>query len=478
MVLLMKRLLPLLFLITLQGHAQLPMTLATQEALLPDVRGIDRVSEPVSVGLPLPDSAGITGANQFGCTGSKVCQFRWLASWPDGHWKWVQFDYQDSMRAGKLDTSISLTSSAGNRGANLAIDADPENPNTGTISVDTGAEGCRFIVQKANFDVLHSVVCRGRAIVAGGGAGLELMGPAFDATPTATCVFNSTCSTSYRSTNDKKSQCLVEENGLPVFAKQYRGTVSHSIHRLSVVTAGIASTVGLRFPVVQYANLGKQNISIVWKSTDSLDRLGVILRALEDCRAVRILRHPCGYISSVLRGEAQAKFVSAVRTSEDYGIIQSLLRTTAYRRGLTIDHMREFHPVERMAWIWVLMNEKAAEDTAFDERCTCVRYEDVCQDPMNKVKELFRFCGLLWNSQTQNFIEASTLTSQTRGLHGIKLEEQRYYSVFKDPLRSANKWKSTLKPEDIQRVYRVLAQSDLSRLYPDLEEAPRIPPSA
>jgi hypothetical protein len=264
---------------------------------------------------------------------------------------------------------------------------------------------------------------------------------------------------------------------LPVFAKQYRGRIPHSIHRLSVVTVGLASAVGFRLPVLQCADVDKRDVCVVWKSTDSLDRLGVILRTLEDCRAIRILRHPCGYISSVLRGEAQRKFISAVPASEDYGIMQILLQATAHPRGLTVDLLRQCHPVERMAWIWVLMNEKAAEDTASDDRCTWVRYEDVCRAPVSKVKELFNFCGLSWNSQTANFINASTLASQGRAPQ-ISHQEQRYYSVFRDPLKSANKWKSELKPEDIERVYRVLRQSDLIRLYPESEDVPWIQPVA
>ena len=251
-VLSMKQLLFIFVLISLPGLAQLPVTLTTQEALLPEVHGIDRVNEPVSVGLPLPDSAGITSANQLGCSGSRVCQFRWLASWPDGHWKWVQFDYQASLRAGRMDTSTSLIGGTGNPGANLAIDSDPENPNAGTITVDTGVGGCRFIVQKATFDVLHSVVCRGKTIVAGGGVGLELMGPAFDSAPTATCVFNSTCATSYRSTNDKKSQCLIEENGPAQVAIKCTGSLRD-----------MAGNKYMGFLVRMHFYLGKQRVKVI-----------------------------------------------------------------------------------------------------------------------------------------------------------------------------------------------------------------------
>jgi hypothetical protein len=74
--------------------------------------------------------------------------------------------------------------------------------------------------------------------------------------------------------------------------------------------------------------------------------------------------------------------------------------------------MRSFHPVERMAWIWVLLNEKAERDTADDARCTLVRYDDVCRDPMNKPQALFSFCGLDWDRQTVDFIRTRTLESK------------------------------------------------------------------
>jgi hypothetical protein len=182
---------------------------------------------------------------------------------------------------------------------------------------------------------------------------------------------------------------------------------------------------------------------------------------VSDCRIVHIVRHPCGYIASVLRGEAQGKFVSSVKTSEDYGIIETLLATPAgRRRQLTVGQLRQLHPVERMAWIWVLLNEKAQDDTAHDSRCTRICYEDVCRDPLRKTMELFSFCELPWDRQTEDFIKGSTQASKSSG---------RYYSIFRDPLQSAEKWKKEMKPEDIERVYRVVRHSDLIRLYPESE---------
>jgi hypothetical protein len=257
---------------------------------------------------------------------------------------------------------------------------------------------------------------------------------------------------------------------MPVFSKQYRSAWAQCVHRGSVLATTAAGSIGRKLPVLQAADVYSPEIRVVWKSTDSLGRLGVILRVIEDCRAVRILRHPCGYISSVLRGEAQQKFVASVPTSEDYGLMQILLEAAGrFRRGLSVERLRQFHPVERMAWMWVLLNEKAMADTAGHERCASVRYEDVCFQPEEKVKELFSFFGLGWSAQTLDFIRASTLVSQRRGLERITQNEQRYYSVFRNPALAAEKWKSELRPEDIERVYRVLRQSDLIRAYPEPE---------
>jgi hypothetical protein len=98
-----------------------------------------------------------------------------------------------------------------------------------------------------------------------------------------------------------------------------------------------------------------------------------------------------------------------------------------------------------------------------------VRYEDVCRDPTGKAKELFSFCGLAWSEQTSKFIQASTLGVQPSKFEQLTQDSQRYYGIFRDPVQSADKWKSEMKPDDIEHVYKVLRQSDLIRLYPESE---------
>jgi len=255
---------------------------------------------------------------------------------------------------------------------------------------------------------------------------------------------------------------------LPVFAKRYRSWLGTQVHRSTVLCAVAADSSRLiKFPIFGCARGDNPEIRVVWKSIDSLGRLGLILRVVEDCRAILITRHPCACISSTLRGEAQKNFSSKVAASEDYGIMKMFLETATNNRGITLDHLRAAHPVERMAWTWVLTNEKASEETAKSDRCRQVRYEDFCTDPAGKSQEMFSFSGLPWTKETSTFLKASTLRVPPGRFDRLTQGSGRFYGIFRDPIGAANKWKSEMKSEDIERVYRILRQSDLIRLYPE-----------
>src|SRR5215813_13263224 len=117
--------------------AQLPVPLTIQEALYPGAptSGIDRSQDPVTVGIPLPDAAGINSISRLSLQGALVGQFRVLGRWPSGNIQWVLVDTQVDLAAGGKNTQIRLTSAGtGNfGGADLAID------NGATITVNTGA---------------------------------------------------------------------------------------------------------------------------------------------------------------------------------------------------------------------------------------------------------------------------------------------------------------------------------------------------
>lgn len=242
----------------------------------------------------------------------------------------------------------------------------------------------------------------------------------------------------------------------PVFPKAYYSALRFNLYRLSVAAAKTTAKVLGEQAVRNFIRTQDlPRIRLVWKSIESMGRLGVIVRATRPSIGIHIARHPCGYVASVLRGEARGRFTSGVATSEDYGLFEKCLGTrAAQQHGITLDRLRAMHPVERLAWRWVLYNAKALEDIAGEPNCMTLRYEDLCRDPHGVAQQLFQFSGLTWNPQTERFVSQSTAK-----------EVERYYSVVKDPLKSAFKWKDELDKQDIERILGVVAGTTSGALY-------------
>jgi Sulfotransferase family len=241
----------------------------------------------------------------------------------------------------------------------------------------------------------------------------------------------------------------------PQFHKEYRSRLGAVVHKANTVAAKLASTVGLNCPIFQFGNDGaSSDLHVVWKSVISIARLGVFVRVLPNRHAIVLLRHPCGHVASMMRGETQHKF--AYPPSEDYEMYEILLNTQPARhRKLKLDYLLSLHPSERLAWRWVILYEKALQDIEGMPGCTALRYEDFCLEPERRARQMFEYCNLPWSPATAQFLKNSTAT-----------ENKKYYSVFKDPLRSANRWQSDLSAEDVDRIYRVVQESDLQRFYP------------
>lgn len=230
-------------LLVIPGWAAVNVPLTIQETIFPgSVAGVARTLDPVTVGVPLPDSAtaGITDVNQLTLAGAAVGQFRVLGRWPSGRIKWVLVDTQASLAAGQVSNSITLQSGGSGNfgGANLATD------NGATITVGTGA--ATFTIKKANFNVVDRVVIGSTTVVASGASqGLVVNGPAPGQT---TCP---PCTTVYSSANDANSTAVIEENGpAKVVIKATGNHVDGGGH------------VYMRFTVRMYFYLGKSSVKV------------------------------------------------------------------------------------------------------------------------------------------------------------------------------------------------------------------------
>lgn len=243
---------------------------------------------------------------------------------------------------------------------------------------------------------------------------------------------------------------------LPIFPKAYLSPARLRALRAGVALAQFGSRFYPDFPVLAYdtaaAYAGRR---VVWKSIESLGRMGVVMNALPNATGIHIMRHPCGHIASVLRGLHNRNFGDNTSPSEDYGIFKSSAgRSLCDTYGLSMSALEAMTPEERLAWQWVMINEKALQECQETGRVMRIRYEDVCRDPLTQVGDMFRFAGLELNGQTRAFVATSTSRSN-----------DRYYSVFKEPQAAARRWHDELSPDVVERVMAIMRRSRVGRYY-------------
>lgn len=244
---------------------------------------------------------------------------------------------------------------------------------------------------------------------------------------------------------------------MPLFPKRYRGGLGNRTYAARIWAAKLASRAGMDWRVPAPGS-GSRSVP-VWKSIESLGRAGTIAGAWSEARVLLLLRNPCAYVASIIRGERAGRFSGAQPQSDDYGIFRQLLETEQARRWeLTEDRLRAATPEQRLAWRWLLCNEKALDDTQGLSNCLAVRYEDICEAPAAQARALFSHAGLDWDSQSEAFLNAST--SRT---------DDRYYAVFKDPAEAAGRWKSELDPAVVSAVAGVVAGTRAGDFYPEVQ---------
>lgn len=249
----------------------------------------------------------------------------------------------------------------------------------------------------------------------------------------------------------------------PLFPKSYQSAAALSFYRVCVVAAKAASRIRRHFPCVyRPTGEGSPQVRLVWKSIESPGRLGVCIEALPTTRAIHLLRHPCGYVASLLRGVAAHRFSDGAASTDKMWLLKKLLATpTGQKHGLSVDHLERLSLEERLAWFWILAQEKILADIAGSERVLTVRYEDVCAEPLAMTRRMFDFAGLDWSAQTASFIAASTA-----------VPDGGYYSVFKQPQAAAQRWRSELAPAVIDRILHILRGTSLCRYYDEDAHAP------
>lgn len=237
----------------------------------------------------------------------------------------------------------------------------------------------------------------------------------------------------------------------PYFKKDFRGSFAEIARRgLMMGIRGAEMFPPLRTvaPKVNIPDFSRrsdrEDIVFVVKSVIAPGRAGLYVEALPDVPFVLILRHPCGYVASQLRGRRLGALagdipINAMTTTEQ-----------ARKRNLTVTAFEGMDFVEQATWLWVLFNEKMLQETKGKKNCMVIRYEDLCEKTVQTLRKIYDFAGLTFLKQTEAFLNASS-QEDNRSSH--------YYGLFRDPTHAANRWRTELDPKDIERIENIASQS-------------------
>ena len=251
----------------------------------------------------------------------------------------------------------------------------------------------------------------------------------------------------------------------PIFPKAYRGAVAERVRAALIQAVRLAERLG--GPRLAVPSLARHvtipdwvaagawgRITVVLKSVSSPTRLGLFAQALPGCRVIYILRHPCGQVASMRRGERFGLFEHAL------DLDWLLAGPEAKAHGLDPADFARWPLLERLAWQWVLLNERALADLAHHPATRIVRHADLALAPLAKAGELLAFAGLSVPPATAAFIRRSTEHVGATG----------YYRVFRDAAAEIDKWRSELSAEEQARIWAVARRSHLAALWPEMAE--------
>jgi LPS sulfotransferase NodH len=250
----------------------------------------------------------------------------------------------------------------------------------------------------------------------------------------------------------------------PFFAKSWQPVWARWTRALLAGGAGLAARTPLSWRIAAIPDLASATAGrLLIKSIALSGGAGTLARALPDSRVVFILRHPCGQVASVMRGNRQRRF-DLRTTGTDMPFNEAAAVSHAAASGVTEAAFQALPDAAKYAWSWRSFNETAYADLASQHNVHIVPYEALCADPVTVAGGVLAFIGLDWTPATADFVARSAAHQGEAG----------YYAVYRNAVAAAESWRRTMEPADIAAVRAVVAGSLLARFWPDLVSAEAI----
>ena len=206
----------------------------------------------------------------------------------------------------------------------------------------------------------------------------------------------------------------------------------------------------------RYLYTPKGKPMLVFKEVDYPD---LVVKFLAETKIpiVYIVRHPCAVISSIMRGQEN----SMMPMPEDR--LMTLKRVmTKHEPKLTEmygDKLDKLTVAEQEALYWLVETGRALRACQQSPNGSIVIYEELTERPLEIAKEVFQHFNLTMSEESVAFIEESTQKSLTSAIKRGEVNMNQYFTVFRDPKVSRDRWKEEMSEEDRMRVMQIVKDS-------------------
>lgn len=241
---------------------------------------------------------------------------------------------------------------------------------------------------------------------------------------------------------------------LPVFDKSYRSKLRKTEFEAAIFLAKVLERVSIAFGVKHVSvpdfidHRAANRLRYLIKSVDVPWRTPLYSRARPAWHYIHIVRHPCAVLLSKLAGIELNLMSNEVyyRTAFEAGMVTDYPFTLKDIEGCSFE--------EKVAFGWMICNQRISDDMTGQDNYLQLRYEDLCRDMTGVTKQLFEFVDLTFDQQTQEFLAHLDASDAGSG---------HYFDVIRSPKGSIDKWRRGLSSQQIDRVERMVSFSAIGR---------------
>jgi hypothetical protein len=254
-------------------------------------------------------------------------------------------------------------------------------------------------------------------------SGTSWLGQIFDSSPQVAFRLSPLFSYALKNIVDENSSKTDYEK---MFIKAYRSTTDEFMNQFNRRAAG-------HYPTFKEKNAHPDFLVI--KDTRYHHLLARMLELVDNLKIVAIVRHPAGAIHSWLTNPRE--FPASADPILEW--------RTGNCRKTGPEEFWGFEDWKKVTRLHLQL------ETSYPEKFYILQYENLVQNPILQTQKMFKFVGLNYTQQTQDFLIASHQTN-----------DPDPYAVYKNP-SIKDRWRNELAPDIQTAIINELRSTELAR---------------